>query len=250
MHPFTFLACTYNLGGSFGWQQRRRPLERFLKQQRPDVLCTQELSPEACELINDTLPWTRRVEGPFTGWTEEGNVFWNSRLFQLVDYGAEDIGILEANRRLFWVRLGREAGSTIVVATAHLSWTGNLREVTERVNVRVAQAEMAAGFLEGLAHPKEPVLLMGDFNDHIHPLRMLRLAGFDDSFMALGREPVITYPAFSIAGQPPEVFDWMLHRGPIRPVLTSVVDFYVGGVAPSDHKPIVTAYTMVEGDEP
>ncbi|MEE9228630.1 MAG: endonuclease/exonuclease/phosphatase family protein [Acidimicrobiia bacterium] len=250
VHPFSFLACTYNLWGTSGWQERRRPLERFLELHRPDVLCAQELSPAACELIGDTLPWTRRVEDPFAGWTGESNVFWNSRLFEIVDHGAEDIGIPEGDRRLFWVRLVTEAGTTMVVATAHLSWTGNIRELTERVNVRIAQAEAAAAFLEQLADPDEPVIFMGDFNDHLHPLRILRIAGFDDSFMALGREPAITFPAFPMAQQPPELFDWMLHRGPIHATLTSVVDFHVGGFAPSDHKPVVTTYKLRDGTEP
>ncbi|MEA3502689.1 MAG: hypothetical protein U9R47_07930 [Actinomycetota bacterium] len=67
MHPFAFLACTYNLWGAIRWEERRRPLQRFLKANRPDVLCPQELTPEACELIGDTLPWIRRVKDPFPG---------------------------------------------------------------------------------------------------------------------------------------------------------------------------------------
>lgn len=37
MHPFTFVACTYNLWATYDWPQRRRPLQRFLKSPRPDV---------------------------------------------------------------------------------------------------------------------------------------------------------------------------------------------------------------------
>ena len=250
MHPFTFVACTYNLWATYDWPQRRRPLQRFLELQRPDVLCAQELSSETSEVICNTLPHLRRVDDSFPGWVEEGNVFWNSDLFELVEYGAEDIGILEDLRRLFWVRLARESDETLVVATAHFSWTGNIRELTENVNVRVSQAEAAAAALEVLVHRDEPVLFMGDFNDFLHPLRMLRIAGFEDSFMALGQEPAITYPAFPITHQPPELLDWMMHRGPIRPTLTSVVDFHLQQVAPSDHKPVVTSYLLTEKTPP
>jgi endonuclease/exonuclease/phosphatase family metal-dependent hydrolase len=250
VHPFTFLACTYNLLGTFRWEDRRRPFERFLELNRPDVLCIQELSPDACDLIGDTLPRMQHVEDPFPRWTEEGNVFWNTDLFELVDYGAQGIGTLEEMRRLFWVRLARGFGSTLVVATAHFSSTGNIREITERINVRVEQAEAAAASLDELVRPDEPVLFMGDFNDFIHPLRILRLSGFDDSFMALGRVPDITYPALPIAQQPPELLDWMMHRGPIRPTLTSVVDFHVGFVPPSDHKPISTTYMLLDESGP
>ena len=246
MHPFSFLACTYNLWGTSRWEERRGPLKRFLELNRPDVLCVQELSPDASALINDTLPRIRCVEDPFLGWSEEGNVFWNSDLFELDEYGAHDIGQLAENQRLFWVRLALESGGTMVVATAHFTWTGNIREITDQINVRVQEAESAAAYLETLVRPDEPVLFMGDFNDYIHPIRMLRIAGFDDSFMALGLEPVITFPAFPIAHQPPELLDWMMHRGPIRPTLTSVVDFYAQEFPPSDHKPVFTTYVLEE----
>ena len=36
----------------------------------------------------------------------------------------------------------------------------------------------------------------------------------------------------------------MMHRGPIRPTLTSVVDFFIDEIPPSDHKPILTTYTV------
>lgn len=244
MHPFNFLACTYNLWNTERWDERERPLQRFLEIQRPDILCVQELSQPATDLIMSTLPVVDRVRDPFPGWTTECNIFWNTRLFDLVAYGAEDIGMIEEDRRLFWVRLVTESGSTMVVATAHFSWTGNIREVTENVNVRVEQAQRSADALADIVGENEPVLFMGDFNDYIHPLRILRYEGFDDSFMALGREAVITYPAFPLAQQPPELLDWMMHRGPIRPTLTSVVDFYVGEIAPSDHKPVLTNYVF------
>jgi endonuclease/exonuclease/phosphatase family metal-dependent hydrolase len=247
VHPFVFLACTYNLWNTERWDQRERPLRRFLEIQRPDILCVQELSQQASDLIVDTLPQLQRVDDPFPGWTSEGNIFWNTDLFGLVDHGAEDIGMIEKERRLFWVRLETAAGATVVVATAHFSWTGNIREVTENINVRVEQAQRSADALAGIAADNEPVLFMGDFNDYIHPLRILRYEGFDDSFMALGREAVITYPAFPLAQQPPELLDWMMHRGPIRPTLTSVVDFHIGEIPPSDHKPVLTTYVLDGG---
>jgi endonuclease/exonuclease/phosphatase family metal-dependent hydrolase len=248
VHPFIFLACTYNLWNTERWDERARPLRRFLEIQRPDILCVQELSEPASDLILESLPSLRRVDDPFPGWTTESNIFWNTALFDLIDYGAEDIGMLEQDRRLFWVRLTTESGKTMVVATAHFSWTGNIREITENINVRVQQAQRAADALAGIVGDNEPVLFMGDFNDYIHPLRILRYEGFDDSFMALGREAVITYPAFPLAQQPPELLDWMMHRGPIRPTLTSVVDFFLGEVAPSDHKPVLTTYVF-DSDE-
>ncbi len=250
MHPFTFLACTYNLWGSFEWENRSASLDRFLKTNRPDVLCIQESTQEACDLIAGALPSHATVADPFPGWVEEGTIFWNTHLFDLVECGAEDIGILEERRRLFWVRLGIRGGRTIVVATAHFSWTGEPEHVPEQGNVRIGQAEAAVVALGALVNEDEPVLFMGDLNDYIHPIRVLRDAGFVDSFAALGREVVVTYPARPLQHAPPQVLDWMMHRGPIRPTLTSVVDFYLDEMPPSDHKPILTTYVLLDSQRP
>lgn len=247
MYPFTFLACTYNLWGSFDWGNRSASLERFLEVNRPDVLCVQEATREACDLIAGALGSHATVADPFPGWVEEGTIYWNTQLFDLVEHGVCDIGILEELRRLFWVRLRTPGDRTIVVATAHFSWTGEREHLPEHGNVRIRQAEAAVDALNALVGKGEPVLFMGDFNDYIHPIRVLRGAGFVDSFAALGREVVITYPARPLGSAPPQLLDWMMHRGPVRPSLTSVVDFYVDEIPPSDHKPILTSYVLLDG---
>ncbi|MFV1981434.1 MAG: endonuclease/exonuclease/phosphatase family protein [Rhodothermia bacterium] len=244
MQPTVFLACTYNLWNNIRLDERRQPITRFLELRRPDILCIQELTPDLCTLVEGAVPGLRRVDDPFPGWTTESNVFWNSDLFELVEYGAEDIGMVEPDRRLFWVRLVVDSGKTLLVATAHFTWTGNKQEMKDRINIRVEQAEAAAVSLGTLVQPNEPVLFMGDFNDYQYPPQMLRDAGFSDSFSALGQETVSTYPAFPKPSHPPTVLDWMMHAGPIRPTLSSVVDFYVDRIPPSDHKPILSTYSL------
>ena len=230
MPPFTFVAHTYNLWGAFRWTERKPSLERFLQLHRPDVLCVQELTPEACELIGETLPAMNRVHDPLDSWTHEDNIFWDSGLFDPGEHGTADIGILEADRVLSWVRLQiKETGSTTVVATAHFDWIGNRRELAERIDVRVEQAERMVEALDTVVGYNEPALFMGDLNDDWHPLVVLREAGFADSFTALGWKPVPTHPAPPTDSTAPmRVYDWMLHRGPIRPVLAAVIDAYVG----------------------
>lgn len=244
--PFTFVAHTYNLLGTSRWTERRPSLERFFQLHRPDVLCTQELTPDACELISRILPAMNRVDDPYDGWTNEGNIFWDADLFDALGYGTADINILEGDRRLAWVRLRiKDTGSTIVVATAHFDWFGTSREVADRINIRVEQAERTVEALDALVGDDEPVLFMGDLNDDSHPLRVLRDAGFADSFTALGRYPVPTHPARPMKGDyPPRTHDWMLHRGPIRPLLTTVIDAYVDDLPGSDHKPVATTYRI------
>jgi hypothetical protein len=85
---------------------------------------------------------------------------------------------------------------------------------------------------------------LGDFNDYLYPIQVLRDAGFEESFQAVGRAPVITHPALPASREPPTTLDWMMCRGPIRPTLTSVVDFYFEEFSVSEHKPILTTYTV------
>ena len=246
MSPITFVAHTYNLMGTIRWTERRPSLERFFRLHRPDILCVQELSPEASELIIGTLPEMRRVDDPLDAWTNEGNTFWNVDLFDAVEHGTFDINILKRSRFLFWVRLLVEGtGSTILVANAHFDWIDNTKELTDRINVRVEQAELTVEALDALAGDDEPVLFMGDLNDDSHPVTVLREAGFADSFRALGRVPVPTHPTPPMKSEyPPRTHDWMLHRGPISPLLTAVIDAYVGDLPGSDHRPVATTYRI------
>jgi len=48
----------------------------------------------------------------------------------------------------------------------------------------------------------------------------------------------------------PWVIDFQFHRGPVRALTTEVVDFFAGGLAPSDHKPVVTTYGLDVGADP
>ncbi len=188
----------------------------------------------------------RRVDDPLDAWTNEGNIFWNVDLFDAVEHGTFDINILKRSRFLFWVRLLVEGtGSTILVANAHFDWIDNTKELTDRINVRVEQAELTVEALDALAGDDEPELFMADLNDDSHPVTVLRAAGFADSFRALGRVPVPTHPTPPMKSEyPPRTHDWMLHRGPIRPLLTAVIDAYVGDLPGSDHRPVATTYRI------
>jgi hypothetical protein len=62
------------------------------------------------------------------GWGCEGNIYWNTKLFTLVESGLEDVhqrkGIeASKHRRLFWAKLKFNAtGQIIVASTAHLTY--------------------------------------------------------------------------------------------------------------------------------
>ena len=87
------------------WPQRRLPIHECLTTFTPDILCVQEHHPLFHEVIVEALPNHHTIQDDFVGWQHEGNIYWNSTLFDKLDYGSIDIGINDPWRRLFWVLL-------------------------------------------------------------------------------------------------------------------------------------------------
>ncbi|MDP8938192.1 MAG: endonuclease [Actinomycetota bacterium] len=242
------VAMTHNLWADNRWPERQGALEALLRIRRPDVYAVQELRPATRAVIDAELPNHRRVDDGERGWSHESSIWWDARQLVEVEHGAWDIGIgvdeFHRDRRLFWVRLADADGATIVVSTAHFCYPGTRGELEQGINPRIAQSEAAAAALADLAAPEEPVLFMFDLNESWHVLRVLHAAGLGDSYSALGVVPPPTWPTTPAWGGPtaPWVIDFQFHRGPVRPLTTEVVDFFAGGIAPSDHRPVVTTY--------
>lgn len=244
--PVRFTVMTYNIWASARWAEREQPLRRFLELHRPDILCLQELRPATRAVIDQVLAGHQRVEDPFEGWIREGNIYFNRELFSEAAHGAEDVGILEEARRLFWVRLACRfaAGRTLVVSTAHFTWTGHEIEKNGGPSPRYRQAQRTVGALNSVAPDPQPLLFMGDLNDFEHPIRILREGGLRDCFGALGRDTRFTHPASPTAHGTPQSIDWIFHRGPLRPMTSEVVDFFLDDLSPSDHKPVLATYSL------
>jgi endonuclease/exonuclease/phosphatase (EEP) superfamily protein YafD len=243
--PVRFVVITYNLWAEARWPERENALRAFLRKLAPDILCVQELRPSTRTVLDEELPGHKRVDDPFAGWIQEGNIYWSTKMFECLEYGAEDIGILEPLRRLFWVRLRLKGDErTLFVSTAHYTYQGNKREADEGFSPRLTQARRTLEVLNALVKPEEPLLFMGDLNDAVNAIRILRQGGLADSFTARGTLPRPTHPAIPTASGTPHVLDWQFHRGPIQPMVSEVVDFYAGDLAPSDHKPLSVAYSL------
>jgi endonuclease/exonuclease/phosphatase family metal-dependent hydrolase len=242
--PLRFTVCTYNIRTWTRWPERRDALHQFVRVQRPDVLCVQELQSESQAVLDGALGDSHdRIHDDFEGWTCEGNIYWNRSLFEVVNHGATHVGILEPLRRLFWVRLrARSNGQTFVVATAHFTWSGHAELVVSEKNARIPQARRSMIELDSLAESGEPQLFMGDFNDSNEPISVLRSGGFADCFSALGRNPKATFPASPTASGPEQTIDWLMHRGALRCLGAEVVDYFHGDLSPSDHKPVIATY--------
>lgn len=240
-----FVATTYNLWATHRWPEREAALRGWLELTRPDLLCVQELRPETRDLVDATLGGHDRIHDEFEGWASEGNIFWSTAIFDLVEYGAEDLGQQSELRRLFWARLRhRRSGTAVVVSTAHLTWQGNPQEREEGLSPRLAEIRRAVDHLAQITDEGEPVLFMGDLNDAANVVRQLRAAGYLDSFTASGSPLAPTHPARPTASGTPQVLDWQFHRGPIRPMTSQVGDWFLDDLAPSDHKPVVATYAL------
>lgn len=256
MHRIVIMS--HNLWADTRWPEREPALRELLRVRPPDVLAAQELRGFTRALIDEELPDHRRVEDDEPGWELESNIWWDARIFDYVEHGTADIGLndelseqeidrLGDHRRLFWVRLRHRAATTppVVVATAHYTFPGSELELTERVNPRIRQSQLTLDALAQIA-PEDPCVFMGDLNEAWHTMRILRAGGLMDSFGALRMVPPPTWPTVPTWREPsaPWVIDFQLHKGPIRPMLTEVVEFFHDDIAPSDHKPVVTAYAL------
>ena len=255
---FTFVAMTYNLWADFHLDQRRDALTCLFTTRPPDLLAVQELRPTTRKLLDDALPDHERVAGT-AGWETQSNLWWRRDLFTYVEHGAEDVGILSPDAKLFWATLrtndGTNDGTELVFSTAHLTWPGHPDERTDHVNRRVTQARAIAETLERLAG-RNACLFTVDINDIGPPQWELGNAGFLDSFTALGRHSPVTHPVvptvatgpigtrLSPLASPPKAIDWIFARGPLAARSSEVVDFFHDGRAPSDHHPVVATYTL------
>lgn len=244
--PARFTVCTYNIWTWTRWPERKDALQAFVRHHMPDILCLQELQSDSRAALDEVLGATHsRVDDPFEGWTCEGNLYWRNEFFELLEHGAEQVGILEPYRRMFWARLRVLDGSdrTILVSTAHLTWHGHPEALASEKYVRMGQARAVVEALNRLQRENEPQLFMGDLNDQTEVIRILHEGGLVNCFAAMGRMNGVTWPANPNIGGPCSI-DWIVQRGPIRPMTAGVIDYFLGDLAPSDHKPVIATYAL------
>jgi endonuclease/exonuclease/phosphatase family metal-dependent hydrolase len=249
--PARISIITCNIWLTRRWARRAPALKRFLRIFDPDILALQELQPRSRRAVDATLPRHERVRDGFRGWAGESNLWWRASMFAELDHGAEDVGIPNGDRRLFWVRLRRTGhGGSLLVATAHLTQQRNDRESRTGHSPRVRQITRIIAALRRLARPSEPLFFMGDMNDAIHPTHKLAEAGYTSCFAALGLQPPPTFKCYPTAdvepGRPPisQCVDWLYANAHARAVAAAVPQFYYRDSAPSDHWPVQAVYEL------
>lgn len=253
----TFLASTYNLWGDAHAEARAPALRAFLRLRQPDLLATQELRPWSRDVVDDALPGCERVHDDFGGWARQSNLWWRTSRFAASEHGADDVGILDTDARLFWVRLEEvTTGAPLVFATAHLTWPGHRDEQADLRNRPAVQARRIVERLAELCDDDTACLFTCDIND-IGPANWaFGNGGFRDSFTALGQHSPVTHPVvpmpftdqigtrLSPLASPQKAIDWLFHRGPILCRSSEVGDYFHAGSAPSDHRPVLATYTL------
>lgn len=255
----TFVAMTHNVWGDSHAEDRTEALRRMYRLRPPDLLATQELRQWSRQVIDDALPHHQRVVDDFGGWERQSNLWWNTQLFDYVEHGAQDVGILSTDARLFWVRLAStgQPDRSLIFATAHLTWPGHPEERSTGLNLRTGQAGAIVEALDRL-DGGGPCLFTVDINDIAGPLWELGNAGFVDTFTALGRHSPVTHPIIpdpfadgigtrlSPIASPAKAIDWLLARGALATRASEVVEYFHRGVSPSDHAPVAATLTFTD----
>lgn len=256
--PVSFTAMTYNLWGDHFVDERVDALRALFEIRPPDILGTQELTPRLRTLLDATLPDHDRVHDDFPGWSTKSNIWWRRDLFELIEHGHQDIGLLTKHGALFWARLrprGTPAPEELLFSTSHLTFQRHPAELADLQNRRVPQARAAIAELERLS-PDRPVIFTADINDVAPAQLEFGLAGYRDCFTALGRHTPATHPvpaAASLEGiWSPESpiagvakgIDVIFARGALAARTAEVVEFFHRGKVASDHMPVVATYTL------
>jgi endonuclease/exonuclease/phosphatase family metal-dependent hydrolase len=93
----------------------------------------------------------------------------------------------------------------------------------------------------------QPALICGDFNDPVHPSRILNQAGFSEVFNTLGLVPPVTFPSVPITDEidTNEAIDKIMASGPLRPLLATVPAFHFQRTVVSDHWPVMAVYELL-----
>lgn len=231
---------TLNLWNTEYWQQRRSCVVSFVQTYQADIYCFQEVREQTLCVLDSALSEYKRIEGTDEGWRCENSIYVKKSLFTILDYGRVDLQMPEIHRGVFWVRLRRENGQPLFVATMHLTHQLNADELRTGIGYRHNEAHLAAKALNLLVG-HDDAIICGDFNDPVHPARIFsQYALFIDVFSALGLCAPVTFPCpyLSKEGFMVEAIDKIMIRGAIRTVLATSPHYINEGKVLSDHWPV------------
>ncbi|MBI9093726.1 MAG: endonuclease/exonuclease/phosphatase family protein [Sphaerochaeta sp.] len=230
-----------NLWNTEHWSQRETCVVSFVQTYQSDIYCFQEVRSESLAVLDSALPSHQRIQGKEPGWTCESTIYLKKDFCKVIDFGLFPLTMPEIHRGLFWIRIQLSSGKEMVVCTMHLTHQLNADEARTGVSYRHQQAHEVASFLNRF-DKNLPTVICGDFNDPIHPSRILQEKGdFRDVFSLLGLPAPITFPCPFLSDELflVEAIDRIMIRGAVRALIATSPHFHMGGQVLSDHWPVM-----------
>lgn len=236
-----FSIMTLNLWNTEYLEKRVDSIKKFFKIYKPDILCIQEIREETLSLLKEQLDGYKYVNDSFIGWNEESNIFYNSNLFSEIEHGRIDLNMPEINRGLFYLRLAvKDSSSKLFISTAHLTHQGNKDELETGMSYRHNEAILISKAINDLTREDEGVILCGDFNDPIHPTRIITSnTPLVEVFKSLALEAPVTFPCSSISEEYylVESIDKIMHNDLLEPIMATSPRMVLS-LGISDHYPV------------
>jgi endonuclease/exonuclease/phosphatase (EEP) superfamily protein YafD len=240
-----FSVMTLNLWNTEHLDIRIDSIIRFFKINKPDILCIQELRKETLSLLQSQLEGYKVVEDSFIGWQEESNIFYNTELFSEIEHGRIDLIMPEVNRGLFYLRLKvNETNNKLFISTIHLTHQGNKDELETGKSYRHEESIKLSNAINRITKIDEGVIVCGDFNDPIHPSRIISLnTSLVDVFKTLCLESPVTFPCSTICEEFNLVqsIDKIFHNGMLEPIMATSPRIVLS-LGISDHYPVVAMF--------
>lgn len=236
--------------GPNSWEHRKDILIDTIRDASPDVIGTQECLDFQAAYVVEQLPayeWFG-VGREADGSGEHMAVLYRKDLLRPLDMGhfwlsetPDTPGSMSwstaCTRMVTWLRFEHvPSGVQFTFYNTHLDHRSSM--------ARLEGARLIAARLEELA-PEEPIVLTGDFNcagGTSEPWHCLSDAGMADAWENCARRsgPATTWCGFS---GPDETegrrIDWVLTRGPIQTIETTILTTNSEGRYPSDHLPVL-----------
>jgi len=248
------------------WEVRREMQVDLIKQYSPDIIGTQEGLKEQVDYLMDNLEeYVVIGEGRKGGDDDEHMaIFFKKDKFRLREMGSfqlsetpEVIGSgPEVNPRMVtWIRLAfitrPEAGEPGPYSQNYRGHWENTQEIyvfnthfftrrghqLEQLNAaRLIMERIGALDRFGSWTKERPLFLMGDFNSKVGGKVYQTFVGDKDS-----NDPNLLKDSLEEGYG----IDWILYKGNVKVLHHEVVDYNVDGAYPSDHKPIVGEFQLL-----
>jgi len=259
--PTRISLTTYNLWNTEHLEERTPALEDFFRRFDSDIICVQEFRPELAALLDKNLPDHDRVaEQKYEpGWMCEGNIYYNNKMFDMVEFGAEEIGMKDKGyaRRLWWAKLQLKATSQVImVATVHFTWEGHADECATGTSPRVEYTHRVIEFFRKHHHTVDALIFCGDYNDRYHPRRILQKAEYIDTFSQLSLPMHRTWPTPSWNWCEDPLLasdftcDFIFTCNRVKTLASQVLEHSYKGINPSDHFPLQAVLQLKPAEKP